>query len=305
LDCAIAKVNSDVAVSNLIEEIGNIGGSGAVAAVNGERVRKRGARTGFTSGTISFIDPTTKEITVTAGAAGGPPGYPGGCTNYRVGETVFSFPGDSGSVYLNDNNEIVGLHYAGSPAPPRSFGKDILQVQTALGITIKTTSATPGRPSESFHTVEANAPEVLTSADTGWINGIEERLTETQSGQEVIKLFRKHEQEIFTLVNKCRPVTLIWQRKQGPAFLAAFGRSTKYPDYQIPAQINRISLPNLLMSMAATLEEHGSEPLRQDLAQYALDIIQLSRECHSAHNFFKILAQLDEKYTIQATVTNH
>lgn len=297
LDCAIAKINSDIAVNNIIEEIGNIGGLGAVAAVNGERVRKRGARTGYTSGTISFIDVTTGEITVTANPAGGPTNDPGGCTNYRLGETVFSFPGDSGSVYLNDNNEVVGLHYAGSSGPPRSYGNDIIRIQAALAITVKTTSSTPGRAGE-IYIVNKNDEKVVLSQNNDWTEKFEVELERTHTGRTILHIFRKHEVELFRLINKHRPVTLTWQRKQGPAFIAAFGRSVKYSDYIIPNEINRVSMQNLLMSMASILEEHGSDSLRLDIQQYSLDVLQLSKGCHSANDFLKIMQELDKKEVV-------
>lgn len=301
LDCAIAKVKGDIGISNVIEEIGNIGGAGAVAAVNGERVRKRGARTGFTSGTISFIDPTTKEITVTPKAAGGPANDPGGCTNYQSGVTVFSYYGDSGSVYLNDNNEVVGLHFAGNNDASRSFGKDILQVQTALGITIKTTSSASGRAPQ---TAQAEPNQVLI-AQNDWVSDFEEKLKTTEVGLAIKAIFKKHEYELFNLINKNRPVTLTWQRKQGPAYIAAFGRSVKHADYTIPPLINSVSLQNLLMSMAAILEEHGTEALREDVQKYSLDIIQLSRDCHTANDFFEAIARIDGQTSFYTKLYTH
>ncbi len=305
LDCAIAKVEDDIAIENTILEIGNIQVLGATSPVNGERVRKRGARTGFTSGTISFIDPVTKEITIDPKPAGGPAHDPGGCTNYQSGVTVFAYFGDSGSVIVNDDNEVVALQHANSSNHSKSFGNDITRIKSALNITIKTTSSAPGRTptfSPSSESLPDNRQPVL---NDGWLEHIEERLEETATGQTLKKIVGTHQEEVFNLVNKHRPVTVTWHRKQGPAFLAAFGRSVKNPEYTIPTEINRVSFQNLLMSMASVLEEHGSEPLREDIRKYALDVIQVSRQCSTTEEFLKILEQLDGEAVIQPQVPAH
>ena len=303
LDCAIAKVESDVGIENKILEIGDISGGAAVAAVNGERVRKRGARTGFTSGTISFIDPGDKKITIAPKAAGGPADDPGGCTNYEAGKTIFAYFGDSGSVVVNDNNEVVGLLYAITADHINGRANDILQVQTKLNFKIKTTSSAAGVTISRSATEQV--PETAMLANGAWVEFIGQKLDETSTGQRIRQVVAGHQQEVLHLVNKHRPVTITWQRKQGPAFIAAFGRSVKHPDYKIPPLINRISLQNLLMSMASILEEHGSEALREDIQKYSLDIIQLSRDCHTADDFLKAISRIDEQTTLHTKLHTH
>jgi len=305
LDCAIAKVESGIAVDNTIIEIGDIQGSGAAAAVNGERVRKRGKKTGLTSGTISYINPSTKTITIDPNPAGGPADNPGGCTNYEAGKTVFVYYGDSGSVIVNDHNEVVGLIYAmDDPTHTKGYAKDILQVQTRMNITIKTSSSAGGGTpvSETISDPFPDQREVVLS--DGWVEYIEERLEDTHNGRAILKMIDIHQEEVFNLVNKHRPVMTMWHRKQGPAFVAAFGRSVKHPDYIMPSEINRVSLQNLLMSMASVLEEHGSEPLKEAIRNYASEVIMISRKCTTAEEFLKVIAQLDNAADIQAQMTN-
>lgn len=292
LDCAIARVNNDINISNTIDDIGAIENGAAVAAVTGERVRKKGARTGYTSGTISLINPSNKEITITPNTPGGPDNDPGGCTNYVTDTTIFAFYGDSGSVVLNDNNEVVALLYSGSSDFTRFYASDILQVQTALEITIKTTSSTPGTPLANFSSQNEDYTHGQLKKDKEWVDYLEERLEETTTGKEILKVFRQHEKEVFFLVNQQRPVTVTWQRKQGPVFLAAFGRSVKHKDFKIPEEINRVSLQNLLMSMATILEEHGSTLLVDDIQKYALEIIRISKICHTADEYLQFISQL-------------
>ncbi|MGH7528262.1 MAG: trypsin-like peptidase domain-containing protein [Gemmatimonadales bacterium] len=293
LDCAIAKVEDDIAIENRIRDIGDIRVLGATAAVNGERVRKMGARTGLTSGDISFISPTTKEITITPRPAGGPANDPGGCTNYLPGgATNFAFYGDSGSVVVNDDGEVVGLLYAiDGTTQTQGFANDIVQVQNKLNISIKTTSSEPGRSPAAMSTHE---PEVVTLGPTDgrWVERLEERLEETPNGRIAKNLIATHQEEVLALVNTRRPVTVVWQRKQGPAFLAAFSRSVRHSGYPIPREINRVSIQNLLMSMATVLEEHGSPPLRRDIRRLSLDVIRVCRECETAEELVRAIEAL-------------
>ena len=292
LDCAIAEVEDDIAITNDILEVGTIQGSGAAAPVSGQRVRKRGARTGFTSGTISAI--VSGQVEVTPKAAGGPAADPGGCTNFEAGVTVFTNPGDSGSVYVNDANEVVALHFGGGLTNNKSYGWDILRVQTALSITIKTTISAPGLVPSAL-SLEQLPDAVRIAPEDEWVRDVDARLNETAAGREIRAVIASHREEVLRLVNHNRAVTVTWHRKQGPAFVAAFGRSVKRSEYRIPDAINRVSLPNLLMSMGSILEEHGGEALKKDIEKYAPDILHASRHCASAEDLHSLIAQLDEK----------
>lgn len=299
LDCAIAKVKDDIAIENNILEIMNIEGNGVTIPINGERVRKRGATTGLTSGEITYIDPSTKEITINPRPSGGPANDPGGCTNYRSGVNVFAYHGDSGSAIVNNDNEVVALLYSVSEDYSQGFANDIIRVQASLGITINTTSSAPNRVPISNLSPELPIGNDDSELNDAWIEYIEGYLEANQTGKHIKKIIERHQEEVLKLVNKHRPVMVTWQRKQGPAFVAALNRSIKNLDYVIPPEINRVSLQNLLMSMASVLEEHGSEALRKDLQKYALEVIQISRDCHTAEDFLKSIEQFDDETRIQ------
>ncbi|ASC71890.1 hypothetical protein XM38_028440 [Halomicronema hongdechloris C2206] len=302
-DAAIAKVKDDISLKNIILEIGNIQGTGVIpgvaSPVSGERVRKRGSTTGLTSGEISYIDPGTSEITIRPNPNGGPADNPGGCTNYVSGVNIFAYHGDSGSVVVNDNNEVIALLYAVSNNYSQAFANDIELVQISLGITINTTSSIPGRVPISISSADLPPNASSNGLNEIWLEYIEERLEETQAGQRIKKIIDAHQEEVLRLVNKHRPVMVTWQRKQGPAFVAALSRSLKNPEYVIPSEINRVSLQNLLMSMAAVLEEHGSEALREDIQKYALEAIQVTKRCSTAEDFLNVIEQLDAEAKIQ------
>ena len=86
---------------------------------------------------------------------------------------------------------------------------------------------------------------------------------------------------------------MTWQRKRGPAFLAAFARSVRNPRYPIPREIQGVSLQNALMSMAAVLEEHGSDALARDVRIYSADALEFATRYRTARQMLQILERID------------
>lgn len=103
VDCAIAEPFNDSDVKNEILQIGRI--KNIAEGVLDMNIKKSGRTTGFTQGSIEQVDVTVK-------------------VNFGAGKTALftdqlmaggmSQGGDSGSVVLNSDNEIVGLLFAGS-----------------------------------------------------------------------------------------------------------------------------------------------------------------------------------------------
>ncbi|HUS04495.1 MAG TPA: hypothetical protein VMY79_03115 [Dehalococcoidia bacterium] len=103
VDCAIAKPINDSDVSEEILEVGiPIGFSKAIV---GEKVKKSGRTSGLTEGTVSATDAL---VNVNYGD-----GKMATFTD-QIMTTAMSEGGDSGSVVLNEVNEVVGLLFAGS-----------------------------------------------------------------------------------------------------------------------------------------------------------------------------------------------
>lgn len=103
VDAALAKVDNSIDVANAILNIGDINGIGV--AKLGMKIRKHGRTTGLTYGVITQTDVTInvqygdKTATFTDQLLAG----------------CMSAGGDSGSVVLDSNNNIVSLLFAGSP----------------------------------------------------------------------------------------------------------------------------------------------------------------------------------------------
>lgn len=123
VDCAIAEPVNPNDVVNEIMEIGTI--QGAAEGALGMAVKKSGRTTGLTTGTIEQIDVTIKIS------------YGDNKNAVFVDQLMagnMSAGGDSGSVVLNDNNEIVGLLFAGSST--NTVMNRIQNVFTALNVGI-------------------------------------------------------------------------------------------------------------------------------------------------------------------------
>jgi hypothetical protein len=131
---AVLSSNVDAAIAQplgerpLFKEVWDIG---FVEATNvaqlGAVVTKSGRSSGFTAGTVSDI---SADVDVN--------GYPGGAHHF-VDQIVIdgnniSIPGDSGSVWVNDASEVIGLNFAGSST--RAIANHIDAVLTQLDINL-------------------------------------------------------------------------------------------------------------------------------------------------------------------------
>ena len=121
VDCAIAKPLSDDLVNPDILHIGIPTGVGI--ATLGTPVQKSGRTTGYTADQITQID-----VTVTVDYGG-----PTATFKNQLMAGAMSKGGDSGSVVLDMNKQVVGLLFAGSNTTtimnPIQFVLDALQVQ--------------------------------------------------------------------------------------------------------------------------------------------------------------------------------
>ena len=103
VDAALARPLDSAQFSNEILKIGTP--KGVASATLGTSVQKTGRTTGFTQGRITQIEVTTSVD------------YNGRTATFtgQLMATGMSEGGDSGSAVLDDDKNIVGLLYAGSP----------------------------------------------------------------------------------------------------------------------------------------------------------------------------------------------
>lgn len=103
VDCAIARPLDDQDVSNEILEIGTI--HGTASGELGMAIKKSGRTTGLTTGEIQQVDVTANVQFGTGQIA---------TFTDQLLAGAMSQGGDSGSVVLDNNNNLVGLLFAGS-----------------------------------------------------------------------------------------------------------------------------------------------------------------------------------------------
>jgi len=109
VDCAVARITGHDFINEIVD-IGPI--SGIADAVLGEAVRKRGRTTGLTFG---FVDGINGTVTIDYGDGLGNQTLTNQITLVAdpTHSTSFGNHGDSGSVVVNGDDEVIGLYFAG------------------------------------------------------------------------------------------------------------------------------------------------------------------------------------------------
>jgi len=102
VDCAVARPASDKAVSEEILELGKV--TGTAAAEPGMAVQKSGRTSGVTKGKITAVAVTLRVALGNGEFA---------LFTDQIVSDMFSRPGDSGSLVLDDRMRAVGLLFAG------------------------------------------------------------------------------------------------------------------------------------------------------------------------------------------------
>jgi hypothetical protein len=305
VDCGIAKIKSDVAVTlTAIRALGGKDGAGneldghytgraPLKTVSGKQtslevndlVRKVGISTGLTEGKVKDIfldivdgtsgDTLHEQIDILPG----------------TGFDKFGDEGDSGAVILNASNQVAGLFWAGDEALGIGTANDIQFVASAMKINFNVPSPPPNPIALTPSFVAGGAPLIfpatepefveVATADRKLLERFERAFLQTAKGSALMDVVRENQEEVLDLVNHNRQVMVTWRRKQGPAFLAAFAKSGGDPSYKIRKEVNGVTLQTLLQNMAVVLEEHGSGRLRQALRGHALEVFNYAHECDS------------------------
>src|ERR1051326_8670807 len=139
VDCAVSNVESRNVICSVVD-IGELAGT-AAAELN-RHVRKRGRTTGLTHGTVETLD-LTVEID-----------YGDGLGRVRLTQQIgirvdasqssmIGTHGDSGSIVVNDSQQVVGLYFAGSEDGAFGIANPIQEVLTALNVSICSSTTMP------------------------------------------------------------------------------------------------------------------------------------------------------------------
>jgi hypothetical protein len=309
LDCAIAKTNGKRPIQQRIPKLGPtipqrqnsdlvMGvaplrdvGQGLMSPIAvGEHVRKVGASSGLTGGTVFALN-----LPVPADGESGYPAMDGQIIikplqneGRSSGAKVdFAIVGDSGAVIMDDANRVVGLlsrapGFAPNPPPPDpppppwmgrgGAANDIHKVIAALNIAIpasKTAQLTPAAGailpgSGVFKFPPLRQPELEQRAV---LEELKDRMREFGLGRKLVNFIEIHQPEIARLINHDRRVTSAWHRAHGPAFLALLLKDLRSAAQPIPKQVNGATLASSLSSMRSALDARGSAELRAELPE--------------------------------------
>lgn len=305
VDTAIARID-EASAQDLLFEITNdstdevLTVSGTAAAVVGDEVRKIGARSGFTRGSVIHI-----------GDMAAAPTDPDGTTiNVRTGQVLiipvddetyevenddtgdcmiaFSNSGDSGAVILNEDDKIIALNWGGNRedySVALTIANNIQNVLDALStngfaITLSTSDSggDRGRAKQPLRPVPLR--------DEGhWF----ERARDANRASLLHWLVDRHQHEVLGLINQKRAVTVAWQRYKGPAFVAAIARAGRVESYRVPFEIEGVSRNQLLDAMERALLKQGSDELKRDMARYREDALAIAKEGQTLDELARLL----------------
>jgi hypothetical protein len=243
-------------------------------------VRKYGMRTGLTGGTVEavMVEKTVDNIHRTNLMVTTPnvsPEVKGGQTLY------FNDHGDSGAALVNDDNQIVGLHFAGdddtalvhkSLALPIKDIIDRFADPTAEGISIR--PATADRKGQVQKVPPAAPPPAPDRQGAmmarpvpgpGALARVDADLAGSAAGRRLRALWADHHTELLGLVEHRQRVAVAWQRGGGPVILDTLLRMAADPALAMPATINGQPPMRRIASLHAVFHANASPQLRRTL----------------------------------------
>jgi hypothetical protein len=256
-------------------------------AVAGATVYKVGARTGRTVGKV--VDPTTGDLQ----------GKLNGVAYTLTGQIEiasqnpdesFSDEGDSGSALIDDDGWIVGLLFGNADQPPnaRSFANHIADVCAAMDITI---NLTQGHGTAGVTSTRARATFPVTTAPGGAELYVKARarVEADPAGRWLWALAEQHREEVVSLINTRRRVSVVWHRAGGPAMFAAALNALSAGEEFLPRPPDGATLEGAMARVGSALAAHGSERLRAALAAHRDALIDAARGSNTLGDFLERL----------------
>lgn len=302
LDCALAKVttsfssccstNCGTKFSPVIEDIGPIRGikriqPGDINPATPIMVKKRGRRTGLTRGKVHSVNASYNSSNPKHGVILIEP-----IENNCEGLRKFADHGDSGSVIVNEHDEVIGLLFSIPKVPENEpfYGFGIVSpIHPVLDYLNTTIIVTPLSVDANRFLVDAKKTRLKS------INDIKnEFINKNELCKDLYRIFEKYRSEVVELVNHHRPVTVVWHRNFGPQFVAHFIKNFNDPGHKVPTEINNVSLKQLLKVMRKTLAENGSKGLKAAIDQYGDQIIEVSKDCSNLEILLARLSNIEQ-----------
>lgn len=341
-DCAIADFNKKRNYTNNIENVGMITGTppaGNLGLSAGDSVEMVGSTSGYVKGKVlSFtfnariVDgPVISDLLFPLAVQGNSvnENFAGVFPNINQflfipepdpddpdRKMYFARPGDSGSVIVNAEKQVVALlsrawnvdsdsvaflnAHLSSPLPAHvgsmGIANPIHKVLDHLNIEIPDNLEGTKTSSGAMITVPSSRGSETVDADL-WLSQkadeLEAEIKTHPLGRQMAAKIDQHRPEVFHLVNTVRPVTVTWRRCQGPAFIAHCLKSLREPNHTIPLEIEGISRDMLIKRMANILKEHGSEALSCDIDMGYPLVIHYINQVNTVQELLELLKSLN------------
>jgi hypothetical protein len=251
-------------------------------------VRKRGQRTRLTGGVVgSRVASTTVSNNILIINAN--PASSGGTS-------FFAFEGDSGSVVINDSDEVVGLVYARDDSG-HGYALTIDNVLNRLaadlggGVALQpATAANPGIvqtvPGVAMVAVPAEVTSALNSVSVvgielkvpvgGWalpdapsqpavLAQIGRDLDESPSGRQLVQLWLDHHDELAALFHSNRRLASAWHRSGAAALFQLFTRMSADPSVRFPESVHGQPIGRCIEQVYQLFAQSATARLRRDL----------------------------------------
>ena len=277
------------------------------AVLCGETVRKLGRNTGVTHGEVLSIDAaigSTDQVT-------------GESTDYEHqiiiqptkggvddnGQLNFCVAGDSGSVVINQFNQVIGLLHTAGPMTQAELeassvpcagatvspnvanlggAAPIHAILDALGIDIfpspgvnstgiPTSPPSPAIPTGALVPGSGLQPRMMTAEElvrSRVLDVVIDELFSTPLGRKILALYEQHGPQARELLEHDRRVKIAWHRNHGPTFVAKLMSGLSSPDHAIPAVINGVPALEALQRVVDVFLERGTESFAADGRRY-------------------------------------
>jgi len=211
--------------------------------------------------------------------------------NNCEGNYLFADRGDSGSLLLTEQNELVGLVFSRNyqendemTLDEKSYGFACHIAPVLKYLNLKAIISPSGQRSASLNS-EVETLDSPSVEDTITFDNLMTAILEKENGELLYESIQKLRPEVIQLVHHSRPVKVAWYRNNGPAFAAHFEKSILDPSYTVPEEIKNVALPMLLKSMSNVLFEHGSIAIKQALNIYSEGILSNVGYCRNFSEF--------------------
>jgi hypothetical protein len=252
-------------------------------------VKKRGAATQHTTGTIDSIDATFRNngvVTHTKVISIRPDAVP-----------QFNDTGDSGSAVVDKDGKIIGLLFAKDSAGQGfGFAMDIsvvkselanmnlpIEILTASSLGAKQTVPDNDSQANAYRVAEAwgEASNVRVAVEDEWLQKVQDEVLQTPDGPHYVGLFQHHYEEVQTLVNKNKRVATAWHRNGGPLMIRHALEALKTSGRLLPTEIEGLPIKDRLNRIMQVLAKYGSADLTRDIRTYGASLARLSGQTYN------------------------